>query len=245
MPSENPANALHMMVHGNQPDLFRSPPPPFLTKTYEMVDDNQTDSLIRWSGETSFVVLDPGKFSVTVLPRYFKHNNLSSFVRQLNIYGFRKVNSSSWEFTNDSFQRANPGRLREIKRRKTTPKNEWKWSEAPVQIARIADPIPPPLYQAQVTINQSQVALESQQSLVNEVVRLKQEQSTMQTMLSATLNELHETRCHQHRSQQTIEKILGFLSAVLKTSAPLSAPSQTGNHKRKLVESFEIGDATE
>ena len=140
MNDSNTASAVHTLLMGQHPEMGQHTdheppnnnscgavghtPPPFLTKTFEMVDDAGTDHIVRWSGDTSFVVTDPGKFSVTVLPCYFKHNNLSSFMRQLNIYGFRKVNSESWEFSNPSFQRGSPDRLREIKRRKTAPKEE-------------------------------------------------------------------------------------------------------------------------
>lgn len=62
-------------------------PPPFLIKTYEMVDDPRTDRVVSWSrGGHSFVVWDPHAFSTNLLPRFFKHNNFSSFVRQLNTY---------------------------------------------------------------------------------------------------------------------------------------------------------------
>ena len=62
-------------------------PPPFLTKTFEMVEDPATDSIVSWSGaRNSFVVWDSHKFSTTLLPRHFKHSNFSSFVRQLNTY---------------------------------------------------------------------------------------------------------------------------------------------------------------
>ena len=38
----------------------------------------------------SILVTDQGKFSREVLPRYFKHDNIRSFIRQLNIYGFQR-----------------------------------------------------------------------------------------------------------------------------------------------------------
>jgi len=62
----------------------------FIAKTYGIVNsDEPTACWVR--GGKSFVILDPKKFSKTVLPKYFKHNKLTSFVRQLNFYGFHKI----------------------------------------------------------------------------------------------------------------------------------------------------------
>lgn len=67
--------------------LHDSGPPPFLTKTFDMVEDPATDSIVSWSqARNSFIVWDSHQLSTNLLPKYFKHCNFSSFIRQLNTY---------------------------------------------------------------------------------------------------------------------------------------------------------------
>ncbi|XP_072976180.1 heat stress transcription factor B-4b-like isoform X2 [Typha angustifolia] len=96
-------------------------PAPFLTKTYQLVDDPCTDHIVSWGeDETTFVVWRPPEFARDLLPNYFKHNNFSSFVRQLNTYGFRKIVADRWEFANEFFRKGAKHLLSEIHRRKST-----------------------------------------------------------------------------------------------------------------------------
>ncbi|KAF5747039.1 heat stress transcription factor B-4 [Tripterygium wilfordii] len=101
-------------------DSHKSLPAPFLTKTYQLVDDPTTDHIVSWGeDDTTFVVWRPPEFARDLLPNYFKHNNFSSFVRQLNTYGFRKIVPDRWEFANEFFKKGEKHLLCDIHRRKT------------------------------------------------------------------------------------------------------------------------------
>ncbi|XP_071689395.1 heat stress transcription factor B-4-like [Rutidosis leptorrhynchoides] len=102
-------------------DSHKAVPAPFLTKTYQLVDDPTTDHVVSWGeDDTTFVVWRPPEFARDLLPNYFKHNNFSSFVRQLNTYGFRKIVPDRWEFANEYFKKGEKHLLCEIHRRKTS-----------------------------------------------------------------------------------------------------------------------------
>lgn len=105
--------------------------PIFLRKTYHMIDTCDS-KVASWSddGET-FIVKQPKIFESTIIPQFFKHSKFSSFVRQLNFYGFRKIKYSDtikidaqleaetanyWRFRHEHFLRGRPELLMEIKR---------------------------------------------------------------------------------------------------------------------------------
>nr|XP_009594956.1 heat stress transcription factor A-9-like [Nicotiana tomentosiformis] len=97
--------------------------PPFLTKTYEMVDDPNTNSIISWSlTGTSFIIWDHIRLCSKLLPQYFKHENLSSFIYQLNNYGFKKIGLQKWEYEHYWFQPGKKQLLSNIKRRNQNQK---------------------------------------------------------------------------------------------------------------------------
>ncbi|KAL3771677.1 hypothetical protein ACHAW5_005929 [Stephanodiscus triporus] len=61
----------------------------FLFQLTKMLTDNNTE-FIEWRNASIFVH-DPPGLEREILPRYFRHSNYSSFQRQMNYFGFRKI----------------------------------------------------------------------------------------------------------------------------------------------------------
>lgn len=92
--------------------------------------DKSDPEIATWAEDgQSFVVKNAELFATKVLPLYFKHSNFSSFARQLNFYGFRKLRSDPIlnsnldpqtanfvRFYHEHFQRDKPDLLQQIKR---------------------------------------------------------------------------------------------------------------------------------
>ena len=87
--------------------------------------------MVRYRTEDGemFVVKDPDLFAATIIPQYFDHNKFSSFARQLNFYGFRKmqakpIRNADYDadaakhvtFFNEKFKRGRCDLLKEIQR---------------------------------------------------------------------------------------------------------------------------------
>ena len=75
----------------------RGAPQAFPRKVYEILSQ-QPPEIIGWnpSGRT-FCIHDMNRFSKQVLKKYFAHEKFSSFQRQLNLYGYRRIEGDADE----------------------------------------------------------------------------------------------------------------------------------------------------
>ena len=99
--------------------------PPFLEKLYNMLSEDGLEDYIAWGKDgTSIIVKRVAEFSKHILPRYFKHDKFSSFLRQLNMYNFYTIHQepNMRQFSNPLFRREAKDDMKNIKRKRGTSK---------------------------------------------------------------------------------------------------------------------------
>lgn len=201
--------------------------PGFVAKLFRMVEEDATTGLIHWTASgKSFLVANPEEFSRQILPKYFKHNNFSSFVRQLNMYGFHKVpptnytNVSSvvpdatanWEFAHAHFIRGHPELLSEVKRK--TGREES--AESPNLLHSDTN--------QNNTLQKDLQAIREQQAAIKSDLQAIQQDSQLLWTETLASRERHK------QQQEVIDKILQFLASVFSSSEnKLAGPSSVPN----------------
>ncbi|WVY93568.1 hypothetical protein V8G54_032656 [Vigna mungo] len=208
-------------------------PAPFLLKTYDMVDDPSTNDIVSWSScNASFVVWNPPEFARLLLPTYFKHNNFSSFIRQLNTYGFRKIHPERWEFANDEFVKDQKHLLKNIHRRKPIHSH----SHPP---GSIVDPERAAFEEEIEKLSREKTSLESN------IHNFKQHQSTAKLQLEDFLQRLETTEKRQKQLLNFFEKALQNPSFVEHLSRKIESMDLSAYKKRRLPQADHVQPVAE
>ncbi|KAF9494493.1 hypothetical protein BDN71DRAFT_1393105 [Pleurotus eryngii] len=193
--------------------------PAFLQKLYEIITDKSNADLIRWSDRGDILmVVDHERFANELLGRWFKHRNFNSFVRQLNMYGFRKVSHLQqgalqspidpkvWSFEHPCFRRGQPDLLCLIQRRK---------------------------YSA--TAGE---AVDSLQSIIDEVAGIERHQAAIATELTelkqsnqVLWQEASASRVRLEKQQDTINRIVRFLAGAFGQRTPVGSSAGTDSNQ--------------
>uniref|UniRef100_A0A1W2P851 Heat shock factor 2 n=1 Tax=Mus musculus TaxID=10090 RepID=A0A1W2P851_MOUSE len=186
--------------------------PAFLSKLWTLVEETHTNEFITWSQNgQSFLVLDEQRFAKEILPKYFKHNNMASFVRQLNMYGFRKVvhiesgiikqeRDGPVEFQHPYFKQGQDDLLENIKRKVSSSKPEEN-----------------KIRQEDLTkiISSAQKVQIKQETIESRLSELKSENESL-------WKEVSELRAKHAQQQQVIRKIVQFIVTLVQNNQLVS-----------------------
>jgi len=111
---------------------------PFPSKLRTLLATEDTD-IVSWLPRgDAFKIRNTEVFEKDVLPKYFRHTKLTSFQRQLNLYGIRRVKSgpNQGAYRHDWFHRDHPDWCMKMKRTKQKPSASPKLKGTPRQRSR-------------------------------------------------------------------------------------------------------------
>lgn len=180
-------------------------PTTFILKTYSILSDDTVRDIVSWNEEgTAFAIHKISEFTESVLPRYFKHNNFASFIRQLNMYDFHKEKelTAGHVFRHPMFLKDNQDLLKDI-HRKTS---EFYIDQGPKDLK----PSSNQLAQRLVRIQSSQQTLELQLFQLEHQYQVILNQN--QLLLSQLTQAVKRDRCRD--GNQTL--LINYLRSVQK-----------------------------
>lgn len=94
--------------------------PKFLRYLYKILE-REDPNIISWTPDgLSFSIFNRHRMEIEILPKYYKHSNISSLNRQLNYFGIRRMTQASAPvstYSHPYLVRGNPLTLKLIKRR--------------------------------------------------------------------------------------------------------------------------------
>lgn len=97
---------------------------PFPEKLHRMLEQTERDGLSDivsfFSHGRAFAIHKPKRFQAEIMPIYFKQTRLTSFQRQLNLYGFRRISQGpdNGGYYHELFLKGRPGLCVNMKRTK-------------------------------------------------------------------------------------------------------------------------------
>merc|ERR1711871_1437903 len=90
----------------------------FPQKLYLLLE-TEGDDIVGWiSSGKAFRIHSTERFQSVIIPKYFKHTKLTSFQRQLNLYGFRRITKGEDQgaYFHPKFQYGRGNAVSEIRR---------------------------------------------------------------------------------------------------------------------------------